>query len=61
MTALVNPQNQSGYYIKLYSWYTASVECIFKTQHIKLSTTEAEVASVVIALRSAYFGHILYT
>ena len=53
MTALVNPQDQPGYYIKLYSWYTASVECISKAQRITLSSTEAEVASMVLALRSA--------
>ena len=49
----VHPQDQSGYYIKLYSWYTASVECISKTQRITLSSTEAEVASMVLALRSS--------
>ena len=53
MTELVNPQDQAGYYIKLYSWYTAAVECVSKTQRITLSSTEAEVASMVLALRSA--------
>ena len=53
ITQLVNPQDQSGYYIKLYSWYTASVECISKAQRITLSSTEAEVASMVLALRSS--------
>jgi hypothetical protein len=53
MKELVYPQDQSGYYIKLYSWYTASVECISTAQRVTLSSTEAEVAYMVLALRSS--------
>ena len=53
VTTYDNPKDQSGYFIKLYSWYTAAVECVSKTQRITLSSTEAEVASTVLALRSA--------
>jgi hypothetical protein len=48
-----DPKDQSGYFIKIYSWYTAAIECVSKTQRITLSSTEAEVASMVLALRSA--------
>jgi len=53
MTELVNSQDQSGYYIKLYSWYTASVVCISTAQRVTLSSTEAEVAYMVLTLRSS--------
>ena len=53
VTELVNSQDQSGYYIKLYSWYTASVVCISTAQRVTLSSTEAEVAYMVLALRSS--------
>jgi hypothetical protein len=53
VTMYDNPKDQSGYFIKIYSWYTAAVECVSKTQRITLSSTEAEVAYMVLALRSA--------
>ena len=52
VTTYDNPKDQSGYFIKIYSWYTGAVECVSKTQRITLSSTEAEVASMVLALRS---------
>ena len=59
MTELLNSQDQSGYYIKLYSWYTASVECISTAQRITLSSTEAEVAYMVLTLRSSLDIHFI--
>ena len=52
MTAHDNLTDQSGYFIKIYSWYTGAIECVSKTQRITLSSTEAEIASMVLALRT---------
>ena len=59
MTELVNPRDQAGYYVAERSWYTAAVECVSKAQRITLSSTEAEVASMVLALLCLNIYYIL--
>jgi hypothetical protein len=52
-TADINPYDQIAYVSKLYAEYNGAIKVISQTQHIGLSSTEAEVAALVKAVRCA--------
>ena len=52
-TADHNPYDQIAYVSKLYAEYNGAIKVASQTQHIGLSSTEAEVATLVKAVRCA--------
>ena len=52
-TADLNPYDQIAYVSKLYAEYNGAIKVASQTQHIGLSSTEAEVAALVKAVRCA--------
>jgi hypothetical protein len=47
------PKDQAGYYEKLYDWENGAIQAMSKALRISLSSTETEVAALVLALRNS--------
>jgi len=47
------PRDQAGYYEKLYDWDNGAIQAVSKALRISLSSTETEVAALVLAMRNS--------
>ena len=47
------PKDQAGYYEKLYEWDNGAIQAVSKALRISLSSTETEVAALVLALSNS--------
>ena len=59
MSGSALPRDQAGYYEKLYDWENGAIQAVSKALRITLSSSETEVACLVLAMRNSLDTYFL--